>query len=83
MPEDPRRQGLLRNPGYGGIWGGLGRPQNEGTSFLDRLLGLYGGDPTSHIPQENRKEARGQALMSAGINVLANAGAGSSRKSSV
>lgn len=71
-------RGILGTPGQQGIWAQPGRPQQEkkGTSFLDRMLGLYGNDPNSHIPAEHRKEARGNALMGAGINVLANAGAG-------
>ena len=70
--------GILDNPNPTGIWG-QPRPQEQPkpkSSFLDRLLGLYGNDPNSHIPAEHRREARGNALMAGGINVLANAGAG-------
>jgi hypothetical protein len=41
----------------------MGRSPN----LLDRILGLYGADPNTHIPEGQRKEALGTGLRNAGI----------------
>lgn len=56
------------------------RPQQEREvrkpNFLDRILGLYGADPATHIPDEQRKGALGQGLREAGIATLLAGGRG-------
>jgi hypothetical protein len=45
-------------------------------NLLDRILGLYGADPNTHIPQEQRKGALGQGLWNAGMAMNAIQGRG-------
>lgn len=53
-------------------------PQMEGRkpNLLDRMLGLYGQDPTSHIPEDQRSGALQQGLREAGLATLAAGGRG-------
>lgn len=59
--------------GPGGLFAAAAPPQEKpkrNPSFLDRILGLYGADPSSHIPQEQRGRAIGEGLMQGGIAML-------------
>ena len=70
MMGPPRGQpGLLPvQPRMGGIMGPQQAPQQQRKpNLLDRILGLYGADPASHIPQEQRGSALSRGLREAGI----------------
>jgi hypothetical protein len=45
-------------------------------NLLDRILGLYGADPATHIPQEQRKGALGEGLFQAGLQTVMAGGRG-------
>lgn len=51
------------------------QPQRK-QSFLDRILGLYGADPATHIPDEQRKSALGTGLFNAGLQTVMAGGRG-------
>lgn len=61
---------------------GMGRqpqPQQGRThkpGILDRVLGLYGADPATHIPQDQRKGALGRGLFNAGLATVMAGGRG-------
>ena len=59
-------------------------PQEPGTrkqSVLDRILGLYGADPGTHIPEEQRGTALGRGLFQAGLGAASISGRGHDRPS--
>ena len=70
MLQAPRPRGGLMGPASAAETaqipqgGGGGRRQQ---SFLDRILGLYGADPGSHIPEEERGQALRRGLREAGM----------------
>ena len=45
-------------------------------NMLDRILGLYGADPATHIPQEARRGALGEGLFQAGLQTVMAGGRG-------
>ncbi|MHC4702678.1 MAG: hypothetical protein ACYTFQ_19115 [Planctomycetota bacterium] len=45
-------------------------------NFLDRILGLYGSDPGTHIPDERRGEALSEGLWRGGMNIAMAGGRG-------
>jgi hypothetical protein len=67
--EPEPRSGLLARAPQGQL---QGHKQN----FLDRILGLYGADPGTHIPEEERKGALGEGLFQAGLNTVMAGGRG-------
>ncbi len=76
--------GLLPYPPQPGGVLGPDAPQQEerrGPNLLDRILGLYGQDPLTHIPQDQRKAALGRGLQRGGMAAAQISGRGHDRPS--
>lgn len=70
-------RGLLGAQGGEGLLGRPPQPRTHQPSVLDRILGLYGQDPATHIPNpQTRKHILGEGLMNAGIAIGAAGGRG-------
>lgn len=58
---------------------GRSAPPQQGRrqpNFLDRILGLYGADPATHIPEDQRKQALSRGLMRGGLATVMAGGRG-------
>jgi hypothetical protein len=80
--RDPRRRGLLQpQRPLGGVLGPQQyrghhqQQQQRAPSLLDRILGMYGADPTSHVPEQHRQGGIGAGLKGAGLAMLQASGA--------
>lgn len=64
------------SPGLLGQRGPAPAPQRRSPNVLDRILGLYGADPATHIPEGQRKGALGEGLFQAGLATAMGQGRG-------
>ncbi len=68
---------LEREQGPGGIFAvNQQRANPRKPNFLDRMLGLYGADPNTHIPEDQRREGLRRGLRQGAMNAASVGGFG-------
>lgn len=71
---------LAQESGLGGIWAvNQQRSDQRKPNLLDKILGLYGADPSTHIPEGQRNEALRRGLLRGGQAAAAISGRGHDR----